>query len=129
MAEEGTLFVCGICKEKFDTKFLLKMHINNVHKEKNCEFCDGKLFQTKNSLKRHISEFHRGVKTDHRCRSCEKSFSRAAYLKLHVSSNICASNSDSHKHKCDFCDKSFASAPYLKHGVNGWLLVHLAVSY
>ena len=47
---------------------------------------------------------------DHKCDSCEKSFSQARTLKLHIDTV----HNGQKDHKCDFCGKAFSQAGPLK---------------
>ena len=57
-------------------------------------------FSVAAKLKRHINSVHDGQK-DHKCDSCEKSFSEAWLLKKHINSV----HNGERDHKCDSCGK------------------------
>ena len=50
------------------------------------------------------------VKKNHKCDSCEKSFSHAGTLKTHINS-VHKGQKD---HKCDICGKAFSESGKLK---------------
>ena len=51
---------------------------------------------------------------DKECESCGKVFSRAGYLKIHISSV----HNGQKDHKCDSCGKSFSQSGNLKRHIN-----------
>ena len=63
-------------------------------------------------MKRHINSVHNGQK-DHKCNSCEKSFSEAHNLNVHIKVH-----NGQKDHKCDLCEKSFSTSGYLKKHIN-----------
>ena len=73
-------------------------------KKENCE----NVFKTKFTHKQ-INSVHK----NHKCESCDKSFSQARYLKKHI-----YTVHEGHKdHKCEFCHRSFTRATTLKNHI------------
>ena len=118
-----------VCSEKCsgNTKFILLVTMDNstnqvqiqnsedhIHNQKQkyiCNICH-KVFILKN-LMSHINSVHNGQK-DHKCDSCEKSFSSSGYLKKHINSV----HNGQKDHKCDSCGKVFSQAGDLKAHIN-----------
>ena len=130
------IFHCYICNKEYNLYFHLKQHIKKVHEktrshnvhhslvlydqkrnENEIAIATKSIGKGKNlktcilvqDLKKHIYSVHEGQK-DHKCESCEKSFSRAQTLKRHIHTVH-----EGHKdYKCESCGKSFSQAGYLK---------------
>ena len=64
-------------------------------------------------MKRHINSIHNKQK-DHKCDTCEKTFSQAGYLKTHINSV----HNGIKDHDCDSCGKAFSLAHNLKKHIN-----------
>ena len=64
-------------------------------------------------MKRHINSVHNGLK-DHKYDSCGKEFSQARDLKRHINSV----HNGQKDHKCNSCEKSFSQAGTLKIHIN-----------
>ena len=61
----------------------------------------------------HVKKAHRNRKY-HKCDSCEKLFSQAGSLKIHIN-RVCNRQKD---HKCDTCGKAFSQAGNMKKHIN-----------
>ena len=78
--------------------------VENLHKGLKNHKCNSceKSYTQSHNLKTHISRSHTG----HQCDSCGKNFSQSESLKTHVSII--------HNHKCNTCEKSYTQARDLK---------------
>ncbi|KAI0977880.1 hypothetical protein GJ496_001388 [Pomphorhynchus laevis] len=112
---------CHICGKLFRRPFLLKNHIDFVHKSIPpyvCEFCR-KSFGIQHHLTRHIETVHRDnsikdVET-HKCETCNGIFSNVQNLKRHL--KLHEQNPD--KFECKLCDIRFHKRKHLReHMVN-----------
>ena len=94
-------------------------NIHNVderNEKSNCKMSDKKFKRKEDKLKLHSKRYHESEK-DHKCLSCEISFSRANTLKRHINEIHVGHKRDRKNkkdHKCESCEKSFNSSGYLK---------------
>ena len=77
-----------------------------------CDYCD-KMFKLKQSLNRHIVEYHVGKSEMLSCDSCKLFFRRKEHLISHQRLKSCLKNSST-IHECKLCKKVFGSADKLK---------------
>lgn len=77
-----------------------------------CDYCD-KMFKLKQSLNRHIVEYHVVKSEVLSCDSCQLFFRRKEHLISHLGLKSCLKNSST-IHECKFCKKVFGSADKLK---------------
>ncbi|PSN41042.1 hypothetical protein C0J52_17736 [Blattella germanica] len=84
-------FPCEHCGQTFALSFLLKRHLNQLHKKKyyKCETCHRK-FSTNNSLISHLFQ-HPDWKPCV-CPKCKKTFQESNALKKHITNNMCLNN-------------------------------------
>ena len=78
-------------------------------KEFVCNVCDG-IFETKGGLNSHIENYHQEGSKNFNCEFCEKFFTTARNLLIHIN----AQQEGQNKIKCDFCGKSFTLRGNLK---------------
>lgn len=105
--------VCHICGSAYTQLGSLKEHIEAKHLpevEFYCDICnDGKNFQTRSYLKRHLDKIHaklgkpRVVPT--KCKECDEQFASNYALRKH---NFVKHKGGSTLFPCEFCDKTFA---------------------
>ena len=102
---------CDMCNQIFDTKFLMKIHKVETHKERKyqrrenrpsfeCKEC-GKSLSSLINLRRHMTR-HTGI-SRHQCSKCGKCFGTKSILKSHI-----MSHTGEKPFKCTVCEKSFA---------------------
>ena len=80
----GTRYPCTLCNKTFSRTDRLKTHIREQHEGKQRDFkCDEcqKVFLWKGDMMKH-KQIHLG--TRYPCTFCDKTFSRAGYLKKHI---------------------------------------------
>ena len=99
--EETILRFCTICKKNFDIN-LYDEHCK-IH-SKSCKIC-GMNLTRKDSLKRHVQEFHKDNEKKFKCdiEGCESKFKRKDHLNTHK----LLIHKPSKLHKCHNCNRSF----------------------
>jgi hypothetical protein len=130
-------FECEFCQQELTTLYGYKKHKESKHQDKDklkgdsttspsdqatktnetiwkgtriCEDC-GETFAGKQSLLRHISTIHMGVK-GHMCEYCRKEFTQPYGLRKHIEARHLGI-----KHKCPHCDIEYASSVVLNNHV------------
>ena len=112
---EDNRFQCSICSKLFGTKATLKRHISQVHEKKQpvqCPFCPTVL-NFKHNLKRHIALVHERSKP-FQCLACPKKFGTKMELKRHIS----AVHEKKKLFKCDLCESRFSQRGSLKYHIS-----------
>ncbi|KAL7299471.1 hypothetical protein TKK_0007711 [Trichogramma kaykai] len=96
-----TADVCGLCKQKFESRYKLKRHLVAVHNDMHytCDICNEK-FLYKSGVKAHIERKHNfGEK--HECKLCKKVYKQWTSLSDHVKSSHAGI-----RHECHRCQKT-----------------------
>jgi uncharacterized Zn-finger protein len=100
-----TKLMCDSCKKSYSTRQSLQRHISNVHKglkSFSCTLCDSK-FANSQGLKHHIAAVHEGKKP-FKCQTCDSSFASNQQLKRHIS----AVHEGQKPFKCQSCEYTCA---------------------
>ncbi|XP_063380475.1 zinc finger protein 2-like [Cydia fagiglandana] len=100
---------CASCERRFITQAALDLHAT-VHTSElkfECDICQKK-FRLRNSILRHIRDFHQKEK-NHQCKLCNKAFFGIVSYKTHLQSH-----SNERHYKCKECDKAFKTMEYLR---------------
>ncbi|XP_063533768.1 zinc finger protein 716-like [Cydia strobilella] len=102
-------YSCASCERRFITQAALDLHAT-VHTRElkyECDICH-KRFRLRNSISRHIRDFHQKEK-NHQCKLCNKAFFGIVSFKTHLESH-----SNERLYKCKECDKPFKTMEYLR---------------
>ena len=98
-------FTCDDCQKTYSTRQSLKRHMSDVHKGLKpfkCTSCDSK-FANGQGLKNHIAAIH-GGKKPYQCQKCDSSFATNQGLKRHISSV----HEEQKQFKCQKCQYACA---------------------
>merc|ERR1712062_795939 len=97
------IFKCDECGKIYNSPYLLKGHINNVHIKVPCSMC-GEMV-SKGKFNYHMQQKHvPASEKKHKCDYCGKGFSETSRLRDHI--NV---HTGEKPHKCRFCNTGFAS--------------------
>ena len=106
--ESKLLLICGQCDERFKTTAILNNHTKAVHNKVLCAEC--KYFTYgKITMKHHKRRVHEGLYLKHQCDYCSFHTNERGKLKTHISSI----HEGQHTF-CKRCDTNFKSEPSLK---------------
>ena len=102
-------YKCANCENTFEKSHELKLHYLKVHLYHYCDICH-KSFAYEFLLRKHLQEVHKIVKKS-KCKNCGQSFDRSKYLKKHA--KFCDFKQNSMKNplevvKCPMCDINFS---------------------
>ena len=106
-----TKLTCDSCKKRYANSQSLQRHISSVHeglKPFSCQSCDSK-FANNQTLKNHIAGVHEGKKP-FKCQTCDCNFANNKSLKRHIS----AIHEGQKPFKCHSCEYTCA----LKHNLD-----------
>ena len=100
-------FQCSYCYKKFQTKNVLKSHVQSIHlgEKTNCPDCKKDI--SVDNFSRHVREIHKKIKK--LCPNCDKEFAMSN-LTRHIKA---VHNNDSTK--CPQCNKTITRINLLKH--------------
>ena len=105
-------FKCEICEKTFSTNNSKSQHIRNAHgvgRSFSCNVC-GRIFGKNKQLTLHKKNYHQEGRRQFNCDSCEKSFTLAGHLKIHMMSI----HEGQRNYKCKSCGNTFTQAGSLK---------------
>ena len=105
-------FKCEICEKSFSTNQSKNQHIRNTHgqvKIFTCNVC-GRIFGKNQQLTLHQKNYHQQGRRQFNCDSCEKSFTQAGNLKVHIKTL----HEGQRYYRCDYCGKSSTTSGNLK---------------
>ena len=97
---------CQLCNNTFIKESYLKNHITNVHSENpyQCKICS-QFFKSKPEFRSHLASQHFEEKKAFKCTYCQKQYSNAGNLKVHV-----LAVHDKLKIKCVLCKSRLAES-------------------
>ncbi|XP_061713737.1 zinc finger protein 155-like [Cydia pomonella] len=100
---------CPTCERRFITRAALDLHatVHTRDLKYQCDICQKK-FRLRNSILRHIRDFHQKER-NHQCKLCNKAFFGKMSFKRHLESH-----SNERLYKCKKCDKAFKTKEYLR---------------
>ena len=94
-------FQCSKCNLRYQTKYKLEKHFENIHEKKPYQCGKCKLrFSAQDQLEEHVAIHER--KKLFQCMNCGKSFAQKCNLEQHFK------NFHEPKYKCNYCNKSFS---------------------
>ena len=97
-----TIFRCKYCKEDFNNKDQLRMHISQSHDSYPCTLCDYK-YASEKLLNKHMLLKHR--KRKYTCSACNVSCKTVKLINLHMKQD----HGKILEHFCAWCDEKFGS--------------------
>ena len=118
---------CTSCEKTFNTAYILRQHVTNVHETKKCDICD--LDFAKGALARH-KRIH--LETKFECEQCGNVFTRKDKLQTHK--RICGTDIVKVVEapvtiNCETCGKTFTQKRYLKQHKRTHIVQKTAVQY
>ncbi|CAH1119808.1 unnamed protein product [Phaedon cochleariae] len=97
---------CEFCDQCFDSKVKYRKHCSVEHSDRVCDIC-GIMLATSSGLRKHKQRSHGN--RNFNCNDCEMSFPTPSYLKRHM-----LVHSNEFKHKCPECGKGVKNKCNLK---------------
>ena len=106
--DNTSLHICDECKEEFESKKVLKIHLYLKHEltTTTCYKCS-KTFESNQSLNKHNGRFHK--KLERSCFICELIFQSAEGLSGHIKKHYTS------KEACNICHKLFLTQSLKRH--------------
>ncbi|CAG9801771.1 unnamed protein product [Chironomus riparius] len=103
-------FECTICKKQLSSEAHFTKHMNTIHKPKQfiCDF-DGKIFNTKDSLRLHM--FNHRIYYKIKCEVCSKEYKTDQSMRKHLRTHF-------QQHQCDLCGQIFKYRRLLQNHIN-----------
>ena len=118
---------CTSCDKTFNTAYILRQHVTNVHETQKCNICD--LDMAKGVLQRHKMR-HREIKFE--CEKCDNVYTRKDTLQKH--NLICGTEivrvvEAPVTINCEMCGKTFTQKRYLEQHKRTHVVQKEAVQY